>query len=551
MSLNRNRHPLILWALAAALIAPAHAAPPKGAPVTPGVELVQILNGPDASQGPTMIHAVIVDPRAPGVRVAAVLGGDTVEEQPGNGMEAVTQTVIRAGAVAGLNADFFPFTGDPLGLAIQKGELVSEIRSGRGSIGFRSDGSAIMGRPRYSGAVSAEGDAEMELAGLNRVPGAGELVLFAPIYGETTPNKAATVVTLDAKGAVPTLQGPLRATVVSLQEAEGKIAIPKDRLLLTGSGPAADWLRKNAVPGKALTIRTRLAEEGKDWSQVMEAVSGGPVLLTNGKPDLQLEAEGIGKDFSTTRHPRSAVGVTKDGKILLVAVDGRQTLSRGMSLPELTEAMLQLGAVDALNLDGGGSTALTVRGLVINSPSDGVVRRVANSLLVFAPGQTPIPAPVESKAPAQVRVAVAGPAVSLAEYTGENGAGWVYGTRNGGAFVDQTGRVHGFRGGSAEVVAQRANGAVARLWTVEVVPGPPAKTLTAWKDGRWEITVRDVNNGNLAGQTVRFTQPDGAATEAVTGADGKAATPAGWLKDNTAPVTVTVGTLRVTLPQGS
>lgn len=93
-------------------------------------------------------------------------------------------------------------------------------------------------------------------------------------------------------------------------------------------------------------------------------------------------AEGTGPKFSAARHPRSAVGITRGGDTLLfVAVDGRQAASVGMSLGELAAAMVRLGAWDALNLDGGGSTALVVRDSVVNSPSDPTGERAVGDVL--------------------------------------------------------------------------------------------------------------------------------------------------------------------------
>jgi len=533
-----------------------------GKSVALGVDLLQTIVGSGEPGGPLMVHAVIVDPQTAGIRLASALGGDTVEEQPGNGMEAVNRQVARTGAIDGLNADFFPFTGDPLGLSIQKGELVSESLGSRGALGIRADGSIVIGRPAFSGSVAAEGGAERPLAGLNRKPGSGELVLFAPVYGDSTPEKAATLVTLDAGGAVPGLREPLRATVVSVLEAAGKVAIPKDRLILSGDGAAAAWLRANAVPGKALTFRFNLTDQGKDWSGVVEAVAGGPVLLANGKPDLRLDVEKIGQDFSTTRHPRSAVGVTKDGKALLVAVDGRQILSRGASLPELTEQMARLGAIDALNLDGGGSTCLTVRGLVINSPSDGQVRRVANSLLVF--GKAPLAPPKEVDESAPKPESAAGPRwpAVIPVTSGQQWSGnlarspegmlplQIFGTRNGAAFVSQNGIVHGYRAGKAEALALVPIGDTVRRWAVEVSPGPPAKMLVASKEGVLEVTIRDVNNNGLTDQTVWVKGSDGKAPEAVTGEGGVARIPAEWMKSTVLPVTIVSGVRTMAWPDG-
>jgi exopolysaccharide biosynthesis protein len=108
-------------------------------------------------------------------------------------------------------------------------------------------------------------------------------------------------------------------------------------------------------------------------------IGGFPQLLRAGE---EVELTG---SFATTRHPRTALGWREDGTLLLVVVDGRQPgYSEGMSLFELTELFRALSAVEALNLDGGGSTTLVVAGAVANRPSDREGERaVANAVLLL------------------------------------------------------------------------------------------------------------------------------------------------------------------------
>ncbi|RYG34910.1 phosphodiester glycosidase family protein, partial [bacterium] len=88
-------------------------------------------------------------------------------------------------------------------------------------------------------------------------------------------------------------------------------------------------------------------------------------------------------DFVQKRHPRSAVGRTAAGDLIFFAVDGRTNVSVGMSLPELATKMARLGCVEAINLDGGGSTALSLFGAALNRPSDGRERNVAAGVVFF------------------------------------------------------------------------------------------------------------------------------------------------------------------------
>ena len=113
------------------------------------------------------------------------------------------------------------------------------------------------------------------------------------------------------------------------------------------------------------------------------AVGGSHMIVKNGLPfDF-----GGSDDFSVTAHPRTLAGVKEDGTILLVVVDGRQSkVSNGAPLKRCAQLMVELGAVSAINLDGGGSSTLSVveSGTVVtkNSPSGGTLRKVYNSLLV-------------------------------------------------------------------------------------------------------------------------------------------------------------------------
>ena len=125
---------------------------------------------------------------------------------------------------------------------------------------------------------------------------------------------------------------------------------------------------------------------GEPWS-VRDAVGAGPVLLRDGRAVVTSDAEVFfGTAIPARRHPRSAVGTAPDGRVWLVVVDGRQPASRGATLGELALLMRGLGARDALNLDGGGSSALAVRagGAVVrlNRPTGYDVERPVATALV-------------------------------------------------------------------------------------------------------------------------------------------------------------------------
>jgi exopolysaccharide biosynthesis protein len=119
-----------------------------------------------------------------------------------------------------------------------------------------------------------------------------------------------------------------------------------------------------------------------DWSGMQHAIGGGPWLVRDGSPYVDLHAEHFSSKSLGFREPRSAVGITGEGKLLLVTVDGRQkNVSVGMTLSELSFLMQKLGAVNAMNLDGGSSTQMSIYGKTVNRPSSGNVG-VSNSLII-------------------------------------------------------------------------------------------------------------------------------------------------------------------------
>jgi hypothetical protein len=128
---------------------------------------------------------------------------------------------------------------------------------------------------------------------------------------------------------------------------------------------------------------------GLDYSQakpwiVRDALHAGPVLVTNGQMHVTINEEVFFGSKIPDIHPRTAAGYTRDGRLILLVVDGRQAASRGVYLEELAGIMLDLGCMEAINLDGGGSSALVVNGQLLNRPSGGDTQReVMSALAVF------------------------------------------------------------------------------------------------------------------------------------------------------------------------
>lgn len=192
------------------------------------------------------------------------------------------------------------------------------------------------------------------------------------------------------------------------------------------------------------------------------------MLLKGGAVAIDTLTAGFSKSFADTRHPRTAIGRTAKGDLWFITVDGRQPMSVGASLEELAKIMLSHGCTDAMNLDGGGSTTLAIFGQVMNRPSDGAERKVANGVLFFGPkpanalGQAVIqgPATLDPGVPGGYRLVGAdGKAVPDREvlWTAIGTGGW----------VDQSGTLRPLDAGGPVIVRATARGTTISL-TVQV-----------------------------------------------------------------------------------
>jgi len=146
----------------------------------------------------------------------------------------------------------------------------------------------------------------------------------------------------------------------------------------TGAGAA---LLKSMRKGHVVRLRWSMG-----WGGVMDSIGGMPRLVEGG----YAVAPATCSSYFCSRNPRTGIGVTADGKVLLVTVDGRKSSSVGMTLIGFAKYMIQLGAVDALNLDGGGSTTMWVDGMgVVNDPSDSTGERPVTTTVLVLPGADP------------------------------------------------------------------------------------------------------------------------------------------------------------------
>jgi hypothetical protein len=370
----------------AALAVSATAQAPSQQQLIPGVSFQRDVRF--TPQGPVVLN-VITAPKPEGpYSLVPELARGTV----GGGLAPVTEIQTDASAkaiVVGINGGSFTSKGYPDGIVLQNGTLQHGAQPTRSSIGFDANGTMRVKRFAFVGTWKGAGQ-RRPLAGLNQIPKAGQVALFTPAWGPSTPNvaNAAEVVLEPFAAAAPNTD--LTATVTSQTTAGGGTPIPGNgAVLMVKSSGTTPPLLADAPEGQKVTVRLILPS---DWGAVTNAIGGGPVLVRNGKPVFR-----TGENFDVgglaSRDARAGVGQLADGRVVLVAVDGKQPgFSAGMSIFELAKTMVSLGAVTAAALDSGGSVTAASDGQLLSRPRIPGGRAVKNALLIEYVGVT-APAP--------------------------------------------------------------------------------------------------------------------------------------------------------------
>jgi hypothetical protein len=359
--------------LAALLASPAAVAAPRT--LMPGVTYerqVRIVGG-----AAVVVH-VVEAPRHGGLHaLRPVLANGTVMGK--RTVPAMQQAQSKRATTVGVNGDFFELaTGRPTGVFQRDGVLSTKPLPQRAALGIAFDGRLLVERFRLRGRWRGSTGVEHPLLNLNEPLAGPGVSLFTSAWGARTPRGARRLEVV-LTGFPKTLpNGELTGTVADVRKG-GDNGIPPGAVILQARGEDRKALRTEAVLGGTLTVRLGLLGLPPD---VADMIGGGPELVRDGKP-LRAFDEWFTPAHMTSRHPRTAVGQLADDRALLVVADGRSSLSAGLTIGGLARVMADLGAVRAISLDGGGSSTLSFDGRVLNTPSDGVLRPVANSLMVF------------------------------------------------------------------------------------------------------------------------------------------------------------------------
>jgi hypothetical protein len=356
--------------------------------ISPGLRYVKLLKGTE--EGPVTVNGLIVDQKI--VNVFPYLAQK--KEEPPNLLGAigslftfwireepvkyrrdkVSNMVRDAGAVAGVNGTFFGLAGEPLGILMKDGELISYSIKDRTALIIEKDNHCFIDNISLVGEATVEG-AVIQLTGINNRRQVGETILYTPRYGSQTDE--------DNPGIVLSVIGN---EVKSINRARGWI--PNDGYALSLDANYYDILGNKVRNGSKIYLTLKLIPlSGIPNLDIKHVIGGGPRLLKSGQVYISGNSEQFKSDIAKSRAARTAVGINKEGNLVFATVDkckqsAASAKSVGTTLEELALIMKDLDCVDAMNLDGGSSSTMVLSSEVINAPSTGAEKAVSNGILI-------------------------------------------------------------------------------------------------------------------------------------------------------------------------
>lgn len=264
-------------------------------------------------------------------------------------------------SVVAINGGFFnPRTGHPLGLIKINDEIITGPVFDRVALGI-GDGFFEMDQVKMLSNLKINGQ-DIKIDNINQARMSSAYTLaYNNKWGKWSP--------VSQSNGIQVVIQDNKVTAISANQQ----SIPQNGYVVVGLKSKL----KNIKVGDTAQVDISI---DKEWRNVKHIISGGPFLVKNGEVYVDTKAENLNSIGG--KNPRSAIGYTKDGTLVIVAVDGRAKGSAGVSLWTLAKIMKDYGCINAMNLDGGGSTQLYVNKRVVNTPSEKYGRYVSNAIIV-------------------------------------------------------------------------------------------------------------------------------------------------------------------------
>ena len=260
----------------------------------------------------------------------------------------ISNIAKKENAIVAINGGYFkPQTGVPLGTLMIDKKIYTGPIYDRVAMGIFDNGYE-MARIKLKANLSTNiGDLKIDNVNQPRMLSTHTIV-YTPEWGKTTP---------------PTPKYGSQLVVVDnkiIQVTQSSCEIPENGYVVIGPSKKIDTIKL----AKRCELRLKTSPE---WKDVNHIISGGPYLIKNNEIFVDMTEQKLSAIGG--RNPRTAIGYTKDNNLILLTADGREGSSIGLTLIELAQLMKEYGCVNAMNLDGGGSTVMYVKGNVVNKPA--------------------------------------------------------------------------------------------------------------------------------------------------------------------------------------
>lgn len=376
--------------------------PSQQIPLAPGIDYAK---GTMRTSGGRVqsVRVATIDASNPSTRLRSLLSNDRVVGKERPSRLAQRKSTPTARAMVATNGDRSVFGrldayAAPHSMHISNGELMVARACTRPTLGIDRSGEGRIDDVRVVTTVKMPQHRDSRT--INRVNTHRDdslVVLYTRRFGRSTGTRAGGTEVIISMPETLSPSGSQPSRVLRIRRGGGNTALRAGQAVISVKGTRGKWVRQLRV-GQHMELKTSIVRNvdnrcggtlrvASGWDDITEAMGGNFYVARNGQVDAPSRREYAP---SVQRHPRTSIGVTADGRILMVTVDGRQPrYSVGVTLAEMGRLMLSLGARHALNLDGGGSTVMAKRNLatgafqIANRPSDGRERVHSQALVAF------------------------------------------------------------------------------------------------------------------------------------------------------------------------
>ncbi|UCF63582.1 MAG: phosphodiester glycosidase family protein [bacterium] len=317
------------------------------------------------------INVLEIDLQNPYVVMETVKANDRLSGYEQTSSMAARKSASGHRVTGAVNGDFYAAGGIPLGTQVINGKILKNPINWP-VLAFEEQNLPAIDPVNFNGDLTAGGQS-YSFTAINQDRGTDQLILYNSFFGASTgTNIWGTEISVTA--LEPWIVNDTLLALVDDKSSAGNMSIIAGKAVVSGHGAAGTFLQNNVQIGDTIQLALNLQP---NYPRLMQAVGGNLKIVDNGA---------YTGSTNTDVHPRTAAGFSANHRYLYLAtVDGRVPGTyRGMSYRELADLMIYLGADEAINLDGGGSSTMVIHGEIKNHPSDGSERSVANALLTVS-----------------------------------------------------------------------------------------------------------------------------------------------------------------------